>query len=172
MTDLFLERRFDPPLTVDLVLGVATESLPCFVTHQVDWHGSMLSVDGQRLFCRFSAALRQAGQDASVLWPGTVHDAPVPPDATPLEPNVMVTRTFADPVAVEDVQAIEDAGAHCLKAHRVQFVRTYFSRDRRRMPCLYHAPDAESVRLAQHQAVMPLDEVIACRAVRPDMLPD
>ncbi len=30
----------------------------------------------------------------------------------------------------------------------MRFLRTYFSRDRRRMICLYEAPDAESVRLA------------------------
>jgi hypothetical protein len=179
MTDLFLERQFDPPLTLDLVLGVATESLPCFLTHRVDWHSSMLSLDGRRMFCWFSAAdaesvrnaLRQAGQDATVLWSGTVHEARTRPDAPPPEADVVVTRSFDEPVAVEDIQAIEDAGAHCLEAHRVRFVRTYFSRDRRRMLCLYHAPDAESVRLAQHQAGMPLDEVLACQPVRPDMLP-
>jgi hypothetical protein len=30
------------------------------------------------------------------------------------------------------------------------------------MLCLYQAPDAESVRLAQHQANMPVDRVWAC----------
>jgi hypothetical protein len=37
----------------------------------------------------------------------------------------------------------------------VRFVRTYFATDRRRMICLYVAPDAESVRLAQVQAGLP-----------------
>lgn len=178
MTDMFLERRFDPPVTADIVLGIATEGIPCFLAHQVNWHGSMLSLDGRCMFCWFSAAdaesvrnaLRESGQDATVLWPGTVHHAPLQPGATPPDANVVVTRTFDTPVAVEDIQALEDAGAHCLKAHRVRFARTYCARDQRRMLCLYEAPDAESVRLAQHQAGMPLDEVVACRPLTVDML--
>jgi len=35
------------------------------------------------------------------------------------------------------------------------------------MICLYHAPDAESVRLAQRQAGMPLERVWAFHAVLP-----
>jgi hypothetical protein len=63
------------------------------------------------------------------------------------------------------VQAIEDANAHCLEAHRVRFMRTFFSSDRRRMACLYLAPDAESVRIAQRQATMPVDSVVAVQRV-------
>lgn len=179
MTDMFLERRFDAPLTREILLGLAMEGMPCLLAHRVDWHGSMLTLDGRRMFCWFSAAdaesvrnaLRQAGQDTTVLWPGTVHHAPLKPAAAPPAPNVVVTRTFDSSVAVEDIQAIEDAGAHCLAAHRVRFARTFFSRDRRRMLCFYEAPDAESVRLAQHQAGMPLDEVLGCRAFSADMFP-
>jgi hypothetical protein len=66
-----------------------------------------------------------------------------------------------------DIQAIEAAGAWCLEAHRVTFVRTLFATDRRRMLCLYHAPDAESVRLAQRQANMPMETVRQIEIVRP-----
>lgn len=178
MTDVFLERSFDAPLTDAAIMSMATEGIPCFVANQVDWHGSMLSLDGRSMFCWFSAAdaesvrqaLRQAGQDTTHLWPGTVHYPPLEAGVTAPEPNVVVTRTFPAPVAMEDIQAIEDAGAHCLEAHRVRFVRTYFSLDRLRMLCLYEAPDAESVRLAQHQAGMPLDDVLGCRALSPEML--
>jgi hypothetical protein len=46
-------------------------------------------------------------------------------------------------------------------------VRTLFSTDRKRMICLYHAPDAESVRLAQRAAGMPFGEVWPFRQVLP-----
>jgi hypothetical protein len=72
---------------------------------------------------------------------------------------VVVERTFTEPVRFEDVQALEDRGAWCLDAHRVRFLKTYFSADRRRMICVYEAPDAESVRLAQTKAEMPFDRV-------------
>jgi hypothetical protein len=75
--------------------------------------------------------------------------------------TVVVERTFAEPVAFEDVQAVESRGAWCLEAHDVRFLKTYFSRDRRRMICLYEAPDAESVRLAERKAGVPFDDAWA-----------
>jgi hypothetical protein len=77
--------------------------------------------------------------------------------------TVVVERSFGEPVAFEDLQAIEDRGARCLEAHRVRFLMTYFSRDRRRMVCLYEAPDAESVRLAQEKAGMPFERAWTAR---------
>jgi hypothetical protein len=52
----------------------------------------------------------------------------------------------------------------------VKFARTFFSADRRRMVCLYQAPDAESVRLAQREAAMPLDAVWAFERLGPDTM--
>jgi hypothetical protein len=80
---------------------------------------------------------------------------------------VAVMRRWTDPVELKDIQAIEDAGAWCLEAHNVQFVRTFFSADHRRMACLYRAPDAESVRLAQTQAGMPVEHVWAFETLAP-----
>jgi len=79
---------------------------------------------------------------------------------------VLVERSFPEPVDVRDIQAIEDRGAWCLEAHGVRFLKTYFGRDRRRMICLYEAPDAESVRLAQEKAGVPFDKAWAARIVR------
>ena len=40
----------------------------------------------------------------------------------------------------------------CLALYNVEFLGSYVSPDRRRMVCLYEAPDAESVRQANRQA--------------------
>jgi hypothetical protein len=79
---------------------------------------------------------------------------------------VVVERSFPEPVRFDDLQAIEDRGAWCLAAHGVRFLRSYFSRDRRRMVCLYEAPDAESVRLAQQKATLPFDAAWTARSLR------
>lgn len=170
MTDVFLERTFDPPLRADDALELARLAGGCFDLHRVRWHGSCLGTDGGRMLCWFSApdaeatrtALRQLGADARVLWPGTVHEAPAP-----AEPNVLVERRFDAPVALAQIQAVENENAWCLEAHHVTFARTFFSRDCKRMVCLYQAPDAESVRLAQRQAGMPLERVWAFQRVGP-----
>jgi hypothetical protein len=44
---------------------------------------------------------------------------------------------------------------------RVKFIRSYFSKDRRRMICEYEAPDAEAVREVQRTASMPFERIWA-----------
>jgi hypothetical protein len=172
-TDMILERHFDPPLTVADVHARVRESDWCYAQHKVAWRASFLAVDGHKMICWFAApdlestrnALRSSGADASRLWLGTVHRA-----AAPVVPNVLVERRFAQPVAFEDVQARELAAGWCLQAHRVRFAQSFFSVDRTRMLCLYQAPDAESVRLAQREAALPVDKVWAFERIDPDTI--
>jgi hypothetical protein len=171
MTDIFVERNFAPPLSVDDVCSMAAGW--CFAAHKVEWRGSCLATGGQTMFCWFRApdaesarlALRSVRAGVKSLWTGTVHDAP-----EPAVPNVLVQRTFDEPVALEEIRALEDAGADRLEAHRVKLARTFFALDRKRMVCLYRAPDVESVRLAQREAGMPLDEVWSFDRIAPDTL--
>jgi len=169
MSEIFLQRDFDPPLTVSDVLEAARTSQGCFSLRRVDWLESLLASDGRRLICWFRGpdlesareALRQSGAIDPAPWAGRVHDAPLAdaPDASAA--NVAVERSFREPVELDAIQAIEDAGVRCLELRRVRFARTYFSHDRRRMVCLYQAPDAESVREAQREAGVPFDSVWA-----------
>lgn len=81
---------------------------------------------------------------------------------------VAVERSFAEPVSFEAIQETEDRAGSCLQAYGVRFLRSYFSRDQKRMICLYEAPDAESVRLAQEKAGLPFERAWAARALRYD----
>ncbi|MFY0990642.1 nickel-binding protein [Halomonas sp. C05BenzN] len=175
MIDVMLERYLADPVEPELVMALTTGAQACFDRHRVTWQGSLLAKDGHRLVCHFRApdaeaartGLRRAGADIRSLWTGTVHDAPGLEAADPLRANVLVERSFTQPVALEAIQRLEDAGSACLQNHRVRFVRTFFSQDGRRMICLYHAPDAESVRLAQRQAGMPLERAWSCQPILP-----
>ncbi|MCE9661969.1 DUF4242 domain-containing protein [Halomonas sp. M5N1S17] len=175
MIDVFLERDFDRPLGSQLVRSLTLAAQPCFDLHRIHWQESLLARDGRRLVCHFVApdtesariGLRQAGADDSSLWGGRVYDAPGLKAADLANASVMVERHFAAPVTLEAIQALEDAGAACLHNHQVRFLRTFFSLDRQRMCCLYHAPDAESVRLAQRQAGMPVTRTWAFQRVTP-----
>lgn len=73
--------------------------------------------------------------------------------------TVLVERTFEDAIRFEDLQRLEHESAWCLDLHRVKFLHTYLSKDGKRMICVYEAPDAESVRLANETAKLPFERV-------------
>lgn len=176
MADVFLERDFDPPIGPADLHAAWLVGRDCARLYRVNWRGSLLALDGRKLICHLQApdtesartALRKAGADVRRLWPGTVHDGPELVKFTADSANVLVRRSFAEPVALAEIQAQEDAGAQCLEVRNVKFVRSYFSADRKRMLCLYRAPDVESVREAQRYAGMPVEDVWGFAALLPD----
>jgi uncharacterized protein DUF4242 len=176
MVDVFLERDFEPPVGPPDLLAAWRGGQDCARLYRVEWHGSLLSLDGRKLVCHLRApdaesarfVLRTGGADVRRMWRGTLHDAPQLGRFAADSANVMVRRSFTEPVALEAIQAIESAGAACLEVRHVKFVRTYFSADRKRMLCLYRAPDAESVREAQRYAGVPMDDVWGFNALLPD----
>ncbi len=170
MVHVVLERKFTTAMTPADFDKMAMGMVDCLPLYRATWHESLLGYDDGNLLCVFEApdaesirmVSRNDGAQYKVAWQGTLHDI----DAA-RGPNVVVERRFDEPVTVEEVQALEDAGAWCMDLHNVTFLRTYFSTDRKRMICLYQAPDAESVRLAQRQAKMPVERVWACRHYSP-----
>lgn len=173
MVDLFMERHFARPLTPGDVIAMGAEGAGCFGLYKIDWLESFLGSGGNQLFCHFRApdteslrmAMRQVDGPVAVIWPGSAHG-----DGGTCSANVLVERRFDAPVHLEDIHAIEVAGKGCLEARNVVYERTFFSTDRRRMVCLYRAPDAESVRQAQSQAGMPVERVWLFQRLDPAQL--
>lgn len=167
MSDVFYLRPLEPPATVEAVFAMAAESGSCFDLHRVDWTESFLATDGGRMLCHYRApdaesarvALKQLGSDLNAVWTGAESTAESSDAEAGASANVLVERSWDAPVELADIQALEEAGAWCLESHHVTYLRSFFSADRKRMVCLYAAPDAESVRLAQREAKMPVDRV-------------
>ena len=178
MTDVIVERQWDRPRTDAELQQLVENSEECLANHRSVWLGSLLSADRRELVCHFSGPdaesvripLRQAGSDNLKAWASTIHDAPGFTEADMDKANVLVARRFEEPVDFDVIQALEDAGKGCLDVHRVRFIRTWFSRDRKRMMCIYEAPDAESVRIAQREANMPVEKIWSFRRFTPDSL--
>jgi hypothetical protein len=80
---------------------------------------------------------------------------------------VIVERTFEQPADIESVQEAGKRAQWCLDLHNVKFVRSYVSNDRRRMMCVYEAPDAESVRIVNSTAKLPFDRVWSASLLQP-----
>ena len=165
---IVVERRFEPPLSLAALAENGRQGAWCMEQHRVRHLCSLLAYDGMTLLCAFAApdaeavrsVLRTLGSPPARVWPGTVHhpgaERPGPAAGDSL---AVVERSFPEPVAFADIQAMEDRGAWCLEQHRVRFLWTWFATDHRRMLCIYAAPDADAVRDAQAGAGMPVDRV-------------
>lgn len=77
--------------------------------------------------------------------------------------HVIVERSFETPVTPEQVDESLARNAGCLVAHRVRHLRTSVSADGKRMICEFHAPDAESVRLANDRLGLSYERVWTAR---------
>jgi hypothetical protein len=169
MAHVILQHSPQPPLSLDELRANDARAAACFDLHRVCHVRSHLGHDGRRAVCEFDApdaesvriGLRQLGVEFDRVWSATLHEPPDAPAApeTPPAARVVVERAFDPPIDVAEIEAIEGRGAWCLELHRVRYLQTFFSLDRRHMICLYDAPDAESVRLAQRTAGMPFERV-------------
>jgi hypothetical protein len=81
--------------------------------------------------------------------------------------TVVVERNFEQPVDVEALQSCEERAQWCLEAFNVRFLHSYVSPDRKRMICVYEAPDAESVRKVNTTNKIPFDRVWSASVLAP-----
>jgi len=169
MENVIAERMLAEAVTGEALNTLARQLEECLNQNRVRPQWTYLGLDGRRMVCVYQApdaeavrrVNRQAGMPATSVWTSSLHQAPGA--AAPAGDVVVVERSFPQPVEFQAIQALEEGGAWCLDLHRVRFLRTYFSLDRRRMLCLYQAPDAEAVRTAQKKIGMPFESVWPAR---------
>jgi hypothetical protein len=58
---------------------------------------------------------------------------------------VVVEREFAEPLSDDAIHRMHDE-AQCVELYRLKGIRSYLSADRKRLICVFRAPDAEAVR--------------------------
>lgn len=189
MACIVVERTLPAPVTAGHVELAIRAGGWCNDLYGLVHLGSLLGPDGRALICFYRApdaeAVRSVSRHGTMphdrIWSATLHGpsgtpgaadpltAWSPPPAADDAPSetVLVSRAFEAPVVFEDLQAQEDAQAWCLQSYRVRFLQSLVSLDRRRMLCLYAAPDAEAVRHAQRGAGLPFERIwttTICRA--------
>jgi hypothetical protein len=181
MEHVIVEGRYAEPTTPEAVVERGRGQRFCFDLYRSHPVTHYLSLDGSHILCVFRApdaeAVRRSLKAIGVLPPDRVWTASLEGKAAdPVElaamaiaagstgSVVLVERSFAEPVAFADVQALEDRGQWCLDLNGVRFLATFFARDRRRMVCLYAAPDSEAVRRTNARLDLPFDRVWAARA--------
>jgi hypothetical protein len=81
---------------------------------------------------------------------------------------VVVERLLDKPYTFAELNCMERSSASCFNLHQVRALRSYFSKDRTRVICLYEAPDAEAVRVANRKAGLPFDNVWSADVLYPE----
>lgn len=78
----------------------------------------------------------------------------------------VVEREFGEVVGEADLEATLERMSPCLEQYGLNWVQSYFSKDRTRMVCIYEGPDAESVRGAQRSADAHFDKIWQAETLR------
>ena len=80
--------------------------------------------------------------------------------------HVVVERAFEQPYTINEINSIHRKFAWCLEQNRVRLIQSYLSLDRKRMICIYEAPDAESVRRINQQSGFPCNCIWTASVLR------
>jgi hypothetical protein len=70
---------------------------------------------------------------------------------------LVLEQTFETPTTPQDLRDAAQRLDKCLTAHGARWMRSYLSKDRRRMICEFEAGDAEQIRDAARRAGIPFD---------------
>lgn len=74
-------------------------------------------------------------------------------------PRLICEQSFATPLSDEQYATDAKRADKCLAEHGAKWVRSYFSKDRKRMICEFDAPDADAVRLSYRSAGLAFERV-------------
>lgn len=164
---VIVERTFQQPAQFEEVHALDDSGAWCFSAHRVRSLKTLFSRDRRRMLCFYEApdaeAVRLAEGEARTTFDRawTCARLPIgrPDDKAAVTEYVVVERQFPGPVTPElFVNALREKG-WCLDLHRAEYVEGYLGTDGLRAVCVFRAPDAESVRLANSQAGVPYASV-------------
>ena len=172
MTHVLVERSFATPVAFADIQALEDAGAWCLQEHQVTFSKTLFSTDRQRMLCFYTApdaeSVRRAQEQARVPFDVAWACQRIDPFAGELQSraaessvHVAVERRFPTPIEPEDVVRFARDGAWCLEMHRLDYVESYLSLDGLRLVCLFKAPDAESVRLANRTIGLPVEHLWA-----------
>lgn len=173
MVAVVVERACEKPVSLKALFRADTQGREFLDAHHTQARFHAVSASGMQTLCVYEApdaeVLRhftdQAGlTPASTIWAATAHagtgdDTAMPPVLQSWEASLgFVTHSFEEVVDFDAIQA-EHPASPCQMINRVRFVRSYLSLGKRRMVCLFAAPDLEAIRTASRASSLPCDGI-------------
>jgi hypothetical protein len=135
----------------------------CLDAYGVRFIKTFFSKDGLRMLCLYQApdaeSVRKAETQARVpyerAWTCEHIQGLAPAEGGTPGEYVVAERFFTEPVTRESILQGMQQGSSCFDLRRVQHVESFLGGGGHRMVCLFRAPDAEAVRVANRQANAP-----------------
>ena len=165
MTELVIVKRsFEEPVAMADLEARADAVAWCFQQHGVQVLRSYFAIDRRTMISLYRApdaeavreTQRRAGLPVTSIWTAVVIGNVEVPAVSPPRTMIIVEREFPDPVTMELVEQTLSREGHCFSIHRADLLASHLARDGGRMVCVFSAPDAESVRIANRQIGMPV----------------
>jgi hypothetical protein len=164
---VLVERRFDEPANLEDISKLMRDNSWCSETYKIRFVKTLFSRDRRRMLCLFEApdteSVRLAEEKSRVSYERAWACSQMKGESTVFDASaselVVVERKFPTPVTLEYVSSARRRAGWCLDLHRTTYIESYFGGDGMKMVCVYRAPDAEAVRMANDQAQVPYTDV-------------
>lgn len=164
---IIVERTFEAPTTMAELQAREDAVAWCLAQHGVRAVASLVALDGRAAVCVYEApdaeavraTQRQGGLPFDHVWPA-VRRGTLAARAGNL---IVAQRELPAPVTMELVETVLATHGHCLELHRAELLASHLAHDGLRMVCVFDAPDAESVRIANRQLPMPVTRLWPAR---------
>jgi hypothetical protein len=142
----------------------------CLEQHRARWLQTFLSSDARRMTCVFEApdaeAVRYAQARGELTYDALWSAERMAPEVSPACPAgyslVVVERDLPPGLTLEKFRQVADAAAGCRQSHRLTFVESFLGTASQRAVCVYYAPDAEAVRISNHESNLPVRRAWPC----------
>jgi hypothetical protein len=104
----------------------------------------------------------QAGLASERIWSGTSILPTHPPASTDGYTTVIVERQIPHDISEADWQRRAESGAWCMAIYRVALLESVVAPSHGRAVCVFIAPDAEAVRVANSQGGLQVSRAWPC----------
>jgi uncharacterized protein DUF4242 len=167
MALVVVERTFEYPVQFKDIHAIDGSGSWCRSSQGLRFLKTLFSRDRLRMLCLYEApdvetvrvAEGQARTTFDRAWTCSQLQIGSPGDPSSAAEYVVVERRFPQPVTPEFfANALREKG-WCLDLHRTEYVEGYLATDGLQAVCVFRAPDAESVRLANNQAGVPYAKI-------------
>lgn len=166
MSLVIVERALEEPREFSSLQAIENAASSCLVTHRVRPLRAFISRDRRHMICLYDApdaesvreTQRVAGLPVSHVWSGVqVVDRPQP--LPPGYSMIFVQREVPAGTTPEQLEYFANDPKGCNGRLRIKHVAVFASHDCRRVCCLYHGPDLESVRAGNHEVGAPYERL-------------